>query len=168
LCLFKIAHFYGKLMALALPKRGEPRFYAFDLLWSDGEDLRHLPLTDRKVRLRSVVPERGERLLFCDHIEQDVERLFRLAVEHDLEGVVAKRKSGLYLPDQPMSWLKIRNRQYSQWVGREELFERERGGDPDYRGWDDCVRGCAAVAGLNVWSNLDDLALPTLFVLDSD
>jgi hypothetical protein len=36
--------------------------------------------------------------------------------------------SGLYLPEQPTSsWLKIRNRAYSQWVGREELFEKERG-----------------------------------------
>jgi hypothetical protein len=50
-----------------------------------------------------------------------------------------------YLPDQPTSWLKIRNRSYSQWVGREELFERERGGDPDFRGWDECVRACETV-----------------------
>jgi hypothetical protein len=65
-------------------------------------------------------------------------------------------------------WLKIRNRSYSQWVGREGLFERERGGDPDFR------------VGIRVWwrvplspdslfwSNLDDLALPTFCVLDSD
>ena len=61
-------------------RRGEPRFYAFDLLWLDGEDLRYLPLIDRKLRLRSVVPQRGERLLYCDHIEQDGEGLFRLAL----------------------------------------------------------------------------------------
>jgi len=53
---------------------------------------------------------------------------------------------GLHIPDQPTGGIKIRNRGYSQWVGREELFERERGGDPDLRGWDGCVRGCAAVA----------------------
>ncbi len=44
-------------------RRGEPRFYAFDLLWLDGEDLRNLPLIERKLRLRSVVPERRESLL---------------------------------------------------------------------------------------------------------
>jgi hypothetical protein len=48
-----------------------------------------------------------------------------------------------YLSAHEPTWLKIRNRSYSQWVGREELFERERGGDPDFRGWDDCVRACA-------------------------
>jgi bifunctional non-homologous end joining protein LigD len=122
-------------------RRGEPRFYVFDLLWCDGEDLRYLPLIERKLRLRSIVPHHGERLLYCDHVEQDGEGLFRLAVEHDLEGIVAKRKPGLYMPEQSTSWLKIRNRNYSQWVGREELFERERG---DFRGWDQCVKACAA------------------------
>jgi hypothetical protein len=52
-------------------RRGEPRFYAFDLLWPDGEDLRYLLLIDRKLRLRSVVPKRGDRLLYCDHIEEE-------------------------------------------------------------------------------------------------
>jgi hypothetical protein len=51
-----------------------------------------------------------------------------------LRAIVAKLKSGPYLPPEPFSWVKIRNRSYSQWVGREELFERERGGDPDFRG----------------------------------
>ena len=37
-------------------------------------------MIDRKLRLRSVVPQRGLRLLYCDHVEQDGERLFRLAV----------------------------------------------------------------------------------------
>ena len=29
-------------------RSGEPRFYTFDLLWADGEDLRHLPLIAAK------------------------------------------------------------------------------------------------------------------------
>ncbi len=50
-------------------RRGEPRFYAFDLLSSEGEDLRFLPLEERKHRLRAVLPRTGERLLYCDHVE---------------------------------------------------------------------------------------------------
>ena len=57
----------------------------------DGEDLRYSPLIERKARLRSVVPQRRERLLYCDHVEGDGEGLFRKAYEHDLEGIVAKR-----------------------------------------------------------------------------
>lgn len=123
-------------------RRGEPRFIAFDLLWCGGEDLRYVPLIERKQQLRSVMPQSGERLLYCDYIEQDGERLFRLACEHDLEGIVAKRKFDPYLPE-PASWLKIRNQNYSQWVGREELFQRERGPDPDVGLWDQCVAACA-------------------------
>ncbi len=37
--------------------------------------------------------------------------------------------------------LKIRNRLYTQWAGREELFDRERGGDPD-RLWEACAVAC--------------------------
>lgn len=37
-------------------RRGEPRFYAFDALWIEGDDLRYLPLIERKARLRFVVP----------------------------------------------------------------------------------------------------------------
>jgi bifunctional non-homologous end joining protein LigD len=137
-------------------RRAEPLFYAFDILWDEhaksddeeenrrfrnSEDLRYLPLVDRKLRLHAVVPERGERLLYCDHIDQDGERLFHLACQHDLEGIVAKRKSDPYLPEHA-SWLKIRNQNYSQWVGREGLFERERGRDPDFQVWDECALAC--------------------------
>jgi bifunctional non-homologous end joining protein LigD len=137
-------------------RRAEPLFYAFDILWDEhaktdddeensrfrnGEDLRYLPLIDRKLRLHAVVPKCGERLLLCDHIEADGEGLFRLACENDLEGIVAKRKSDPYLPEHATR-LKIRNQNYSQWVGREELFERERGGDPDFQVWDGCALAC--------------------------
>lgn len=136
-------------------RRAEPLFYAFDILWDEhaksddeenhrfrnGEDLRYLPQVDRKLRLRAVVPKRGERLLYCDHIDGDGDGLFRLACDHDLEGIVAKRKSDPYLPEHA-SWLKIRNREYSQWVGREQLFERERGRDPDFQVWDSCALAC--------------------------
>jgi bifunctional non-homologous end joining protein LigD len=138
-------------------RRAEPRFYAFDILWDrhawsddeqerrrfrNGEDVRYLPLCDRKLRLRAVVPERGERLLYCDHIQENGEGLFRLACEQDLEGIVAKNRFAPYLPDRETTWIKIRNRQYSQWTGREDLFERERESDPDRHSWDHCVRAC--------------------------
>ena len=108
----------------------------------NGEDTRYLPLTDRKQRLRTVVPKRGERLLYCDHVDGDGEGLFRLVCENDLEGIVAKCKSDPYLPEHA-NWFKIRNHGYSQWANREELFERERERDPDFRVWDQCALACA-------------------------
>ena len=126
-------------------RRGEARFIAFDLLWCDGQDLRYAPLTERKHKLRSILPTDSDRIMYCDHFERDGESLFRLACENDLEGIVAKRKFDPYLPDKA-SWLKIRNTNYSQWEGREDLFERERDSDPDLSLWDDCVRACEDVA----------------------
>ena len=123
-------------------RRGEPRYYAFDLIWRDGEDLRYLPLTERKPLLRGVVPKQGERLLYCDYVEEMGERLFQLACQRDLEGIVAKRKFDPYLLDGSATWLKIRNPKYSQWVGREELFERERSTDRDWQGWSSCALVC--------------------------
>ena len=140
-------------------RRAESVFYAFDILWDEHarsddeeeqrrfrntEDTRYLPLIDRKLRLRSVVPKQGERLLYCDHVEQDGEGLFRLVCENDLEGIVAKHRYAPYLPQQETTWFKVRNRAYSQWAGREELFERERDGDPDVIGWESCTRACVA------------------------
>jgi ATP-dependent DNA ligase len=99
-------------------------------------------LTERKQKLRTIVPTGKECVLYCDHVERDGESLYRLACENDLEGIVAKRKFDPYLPDQA-SWLKIRNTAYSQWEGREELFDRERESDPDLSLWADCVRACS-------------------------
>ena len=76
----------------SVAERGEPRFYVFDLLSCNGKDLRYFPLADRKQRLRGVVSHEAERLLYCDHIEERGEHLFRLACKRDLEGIVAKRK----------------------------------------------------------------------------
>ena len=104
--------------------------------------MRYAPLTERKHKLRSILPTDSDRITYCDHVEGDGESLFRLTCKNDLEGIVAKRKFDPYLPDKA-SWLKIRNPNYSQWEGREDLFEREREGDPDLSLWDDCARVCA-------------------------
>ena len=43
--------------------RGEPRYYAFDLLWLNGIDVRSRPLLERKNRLRRLVPLNDSHLL---------------------------------------------------------------------------------------------------------
>jgi bifunctional non-homologous end joining protein LigD len=113
-------------------RRAEPLFYTFDILWDEhalGRRRGDTQIPKRRRPSLSAVDrpqtsslgngaKRGERLLYCDHIDSFGEALFRLACEHDLEGIVAKRKSDPYLPDHA-TWLKIHNQNYSQWVGRE-------------------------------------------------
>src|SRR5262249_42871170 len=49
-------------------RRREPHFYAFDVLWLDGVDLRNRPLIERKRVLRRLVPRRAGRLRYLDHV----------------------------------------------------------------------------------------------------
>ena len=43
--------------------------------------------------------------------------------------------------DPPMpTRYRTQSSRFGAWVGREELFERKRGGDPHFRGWDECVK----------------------------
>ena len=95
-----------------LNKKTQPVFYAFDLLWLNGEDLRQQPLIERKQRL-SVLVRKCDRIIYAQHVEKDGKDLFREICARDLEGIVAKRKMGIY-KDDGTGWLKIKNRSYSQ------------------------------------------------------
>src|SRR5208283_1569690 len=111
-----------------LGRRQVPVFYAFDLLWLNGEDLRRLPLIERKERLEKLVKKSECReLLYAHHIEKDGVALFEAICAKDLEGVVAKRKNGIYRND-GKEWMKIKNPHYSQAEGRHELLTHKRQG----------------------------------------
>lgn len=71
-----------------------PNFCAFDLLKVDGRYLRNLPLIERKIRLKAILPNVESRLRYVDHIEGSGREFFRLAYEHDLEGIVGKWRFG--------------------------------------------------------------------------
>ena len=107
-------------------RRRECVFFAFDLLFLNGDDLRTLPLIERKARLKKVLRRKQSRMLYVDHIDGSGRQLFKKACELDLEGIVAKRKYSQYRPTEKPSpyWIKIKNPQYSQGQGREELFDR--------------------------------------------
>src|SRR5712672_405729 len=82
-------------------------FFLFDLLFLDGEDLRSLPLVDRKVRLQAFLVGAPESLRYNDHQIGQGPAFHRLACQHGLEGIVSKRIGGRYEPDR-RSWLKTK------------------------------------------------------------
>ena len=47
----------------------------------------------------------------------------RVSYDRDMEGVVAKQASARYTPE-ATTWVKIKNRHYSQAVGRQDFFDR--------------------------------------------
>jgi len=97
-------------------------FYAFDLMWLNGTDYRRTPLVERKAQLSELVRRsRCPRLLYAQHIDGAGKQFFREICARDLEGIVGKRKNGLYRDDRT-DWIKIKNRSYSQAEGRHELL----------------------------------------------
>ena len=91
-------------------RRRRPVFAVFDLLWLNDEDLRGLPLIERKARLRALVPRESPDLLHVDAVPEKGQELFQAACERDLEGVVGKWAQGTYQSDgRATSWVKVRH-----------------------------------------------------------
>ena len=115
-----------------LHRRGHPTFYAFDLLYLDGRDLRQLPLIERKRQLLRLIGGSALPDVICGkYIAGRGVARFNEVCQRNLEGVVAKRKNGTYATIS--GWLKIKNPGYTQSQGRHELFEsfQSRGARPE-------------------------------------
>jgi bifunctional non-homologous end joining protein LigD len=89
------------------------RLYVFDALSIDGEDLRALPLTHRKARLRDSFDD-TKTLIYASGIEEVGEWVFAKAASLDLEGMVAKRLESTYQRGRSRDWLKIKWSGYSR------------------------------------------------------
>jgi bifunctional non-homologous end joining protein LigD len=83
--------------------------YAFDLLEFDGEDLRPLPLMDRKKRLAKLVRQRRLGIVLSEHTDEDGATLFAHACKMGLEGIVSKRLSAPYRSGPSRDWIKVKN-----------------------------------------------------------
>jgi bifunctional non-homologous end joining protein LigD len=83
--------------------------HAFDLLELDGEDLRDLPLGDRKKRLVRLVGKRRLGIVLSEHTDEDGALIFQQVCKMGLEGIVSKRLSAPYRSGPSRDWLKIKN-----------------------------------------------------------
>jgi len=82
---------------------------AFDLLYLRGEPLLARPLTERKARLRELLPGMAPHVLASDHVIEQGVAYFRAAEQHGLEGVMAKRLDSPYLPGKRTAhWTKVK------------------------------------------------------------
>ena len=117
----------GKSVFLDMRKRkADAILYCFDLLWLNNEDLRNLPLVERKLRLRQLIrASRNRSLLYASHMERHGIRLFQAICQRDCEGIVGKYRRGTYTAA-PTSWVKILNPNYSQMRGRDEMFQNPK------------------------------------------
>ena len=90
-------------------------YYAFDLLYLDGFDLRRVPLEERKQLLRQQVTD-GDVVKFSDHYPEKGLALFQAAAQKGLEGIVAKKRDSLYVETRSRDWLKIKITQRQECV----------------------------------------------------
>ena len=82
-------------------------YFAFDLLYLNGYDLRRVPLEERK-RLLAEHLTTGPIVRFSDHYEAQGKALLEAAREKGLEGIVAKRRASLYDEKRSSDWRKIK------------------------------------------------------------
>ena len=105
-------------------------FVAFDLLYLNGSSVMNHPLVERKNILADTL-EPTEFVQACEFVENDGTAFFQATCDLGLEGIMAKEKSGLYLPGKRSPhWLKVKRVRDSEFViggysfggARKELF----------------------------------------------
>ena len=84
-------------------------FVVFDLLAVGDADLVDLPLVVRKELLAKLLPAPGV-LRALDHLDSGGDKLFQFCRDNGLEGVVSKRRDGVYRPGPGRSgdWIKTK------------------------------------------------------------
>jgi len=83
-------------------------YYAFDLLYFDGYDLRRVPLEHRKQALASLLNSSNDTIRLSDHFVANGKALFNVARQKGLEGILAKQRASLYEERRTREWLKIK------------------------------------------------------------
>ena len=101
--------FSGLQQALTAGGRGLS-YFVFDLLFAGGKDLRNLPLSERKQRLKELLDPAGKQgpILFSDHIEGNGRTILKTLCAKGFEGVIAKRVDRPYRAGRGRDWLKIK------------------------------------------------------------
>ncbi|MDQ2764712.1 MAG: DNA ligase D, partial [Pseudomonadota bacterium] len=106
--------FAGLQAALAAKDTVDLIFYAFDLLFEGGDDLRARPLAERKTRLASLLKglkdPAAARVRYVEHFEMAGEAVLRSACQMSLEGIVSKRLDAPYASGRSDAWTKAKCR----------------------------------------------------------
>ena len=88
-------------------------FFAFDLLFAGGEDLRGLPLADRKARLNKLLKARKGKagsIRYVEHFEEDGATVLASAAKMSLEGIISKKLDAPYRSGRSENWTKAKVR----------------------------------------------------------
>jgi bifunctional non-homologous end joining protein LigD len=97
--------------AISAEKTDALVFFAFDLLFAEGEDLRHRPLSERKRRLEALLGAAKPTMLrYVSHLETSGPDILNAALRMGLEGIVSKRLDARYQSGRSETWVKVKGR----------------------------------------------------------
>ena len=82
---------------------------AFDLLEIDGEDLRRVPIEQRKQRLARLLRRPHHGIVLNEHFDGDGVTIFKHVCKLGCEGIVSKRLGSSYRSGRSTSWVKVKN-----------------------------------------------------------
>jgi len=95
-----------------LAKEYPLRFFAFDLLYADGEDYTPKPFRERREKLKKIIKKNSviePSELFITDRHEDITKYFEGAIARGLEGVVAKRLDAPYVAGgRNFNWIKLK------------------------------------------------------------
>lgn len=92
-------------------------FYVFDVLFLDGQDLRALPLVQRKERLQKLLGAKPRwPLAYSSHLETEGRTALAQACHAGLEGLIAKRPMAPYEGGRSASWIKLKCHKRQEFV----------------------------------------------------
>ncbi|MGZ3218156.1 DNA ligase D [Paracoccus sp. T5] len=101
---------------LAEDRRDRMTFYAFDLLYLDGKDLRPAPLVERKAALKALLAGAPEPVKYSEHFEENGDLVLRHACRLSLEGVISKDSSAPYRSGRSGTWIKSKCSERQEFV----------------------------------------------------
>ncbi len=108
-----ISNFGDLQLALSEGKTAGLVYFAFDLLFLSGRDLRGVPLTERKGQLEVLLKERlphATRIRYVEHYESSGKEMLEAACRMGLEGVISKRADAPYRSGRGNDWTKAKCR----------------------------------------------------------
>ncbi|HXH76141.1 MAG TPA: DNA ligase D [Bacteriovoracaceae bacterium] len=84
------------------------RFYAFDLLYLNGRDLRPLLLLERKGFLEGILKKSSKLLVYSEHFTEQGKDFYKVSCEHQLEGIISKMADSPYRSGRNDLWMKAK------------------------------------------------------------
>ena len=98
--------FHSLQNALSTGKLDRLKYFAFDLLHLNGEDLRSKPLLERKALLAKLLTKAPPDIQYSEHFAETGEQVLHHACHLALEGIISKRADAPYRSGRTEGWLK--------------------------------------------------------------